>query len=202
MEHRGISMGEAEELLRTHPVEALLPQLGTGLLLGTAAGISGSASPDCKFINEGCYFPDEVTVDEEFLPLWTFINNGDAGQCFLGVIYRDTGYLLWYGNKSTGETAEIVTLDPETGEQKPITINDFLGTIGEGPITQSGIISLQFIVGWIEEWLDGTARVTVTDRWDVAVDVQAPGLPSWVPWAAGIGLAGAGLGLVYVTTRK
>lgn len=37
MEHCGISAGEAEELLRTHPAEALLPQRGIGLLLGTAA---------------------------------------------------------------------------------------------------------------------------------------------------------------------
>lgn len=39
MEHRGISAGEAEEMLRVHPAEALLPQRGTGLLLGTAAEV-------------------------------------------------------------------------------------------------------------------------------------------------------------------
>ncbi|MBA7599327.1 hypothetical protein ES703_06359 [subsurface metagenome] len=39
MEHRGISAGEAEELLRVNPAEALLPQRGTGLLLGTAAEV-------------------------------------------------------------------------------------------------------------------------------------------------------------------
>ena len=47
MEHCGISAGEAEELLRVQPAEALLPQRGTGFLLGTAAEVH---SPNSKFL--------------------------------------------------------------------------------------------------------------------------------------------------------
>jgi len=37
-EHYGISLEEAEEWLKIHPVEELLPPRGTGLVTGRAAG--------------------------------------------------------------------------------------------------------------------------------------------------------------------
>jgi len=62
MEHCGISAGEAEELLRVHPAEALLPQRGTGFLLGTAAEVH---SPNLEFLlGPGqSYFPTPLRVE-------------------------------------------------------------------------------------------------------------------------------------------
>lgn len=183
MEHRGISMGEAEELLRTQPVEALLPQRGTGLLLGTAAGIaSPGASPDARFIKDACYFPTSLRVDEPFTPRWEIVNQGDAGIVWLVMRYKGEGYLLWAGEVGAGARG---TLSPS----EPIVITDLLGEIGR---TQT--VTLTFHLGY------PTNEMTyhMTDEWEVAVYIEVPGGITWWPWLIGGGVVVVGVGIVLV----
>ena len=186
MEHRGISMGEAEELLRTHPGEALLPQQGTGLLLGTAAGIAQlGASPDARFIKDACYFPTSLRVDEPFSPRWEIVNQGDAGTVWLVMRYKGEGYLVWAGEVGAGAGG---TLSPS----EPIVITDLLGDIDH---TQT--VTLLFQLGY------PTNEMTyhMTDEWEVAVYIEVPGGITWWPWLIGGGVAVVGVGIV-LTGRK
>lgn len=179
MEHRGISMGEAEELLRTHPVEALLPQRGTGFLLGTAAGI---ASPDPKFAKDLCFFPTALRVDEPFTPKWVIDNQGDSGEIALGMIYKGEAYLLWRGILESGQRGTLTTTEP-------IVITDLVDEIDR---TQT--IELSFITGYFT----GEMTIAVTDTWDVAVYVEVAGGIAWWPWLIGAGVVAVGVGIVLV----
>lgn len=179
MRHRGISAGEAEDLLRIDPVEALLPQRGTGLLLGTAADI---ASPDPRFAKDLCYFPTSLGVDEPFTPQWVIDNQGDSGEIALAMIYKGEAYLLWRGVLETGQRGTLTTTEP-------MVITDLVGEIDR---TQT--IELSFITGYFT----GETTIGVTDTWDVAVYVEVPGGIAWWPWLIGAGVVVVGVGIVLV----
>lgn len=186
MEHCGISMGEAEELLRVHPAEALLPQRGTGLLLGTAAGIaSPGASPDARFIKDACYFPTSLRVDEHFTPRWEIVNQGDAGIVWLVLRYKGEGYLLWAGEVAAGAGGTLSFAEPTV-------ITDLLGEIGR---TQT--VDLAFQLGYPTNEMTYHA----TDEWEVAVYIEVPGGIPWWPWLIGGGVAVVAVGIV-LTGRK
>lgn len=184
MEHRGISAGEAEDLLRSHPAEELLPQQGTGLLLGTAAEVH---SPNPKFLlGPGqSYFPTSLRVDEPFTPQWVITNEGDSGEIALAMIYQGDAYLLWKGIIEAGQTGTLTTTEP-------IVIT---GLVGEIERTQT--LELSFIVGYLAD----AQTIAVTDTWELAVYVEVPAGIPWWPWLIGGGVAVVAAGIV-LTGRK
>lgn len=188
MEHRGISAEEAEELLRTHSVEELLPQRGTGLLLGTAAVL---ASPNPVFLKENCYWPETIGVDEEFEGKLVVQNQGDAGQVWLGVRYEGVDYLMVLnGQESIPLDANQILEATYKG-----TMRDFLGEIEE--FTESKTIELTFITGYLVD-----AQHILTDSWTARTYVKV-GAAFPVPiWAIVVGVGAVGVGLVWVVTRK
>lgn len=104
MEHRGISMGEAEELLRIHPVEELLLPRGAGLLLGTAAGITLHSSSNLQ--------SNDISIEEQLASCWDYISGCGIRLDNSVVWVRRHGVWLFYDSEDPGsEISEFIAGD-------------------------------------------------------------------------------------------
>lgn len=195
MEHRGISAGEAEELLRIHSAETLLPQRGTGLLLGTAASL---ASPNPVFLKEQCYWPESIGVDEAFEAKWVVRNDGDAGQVWLGVRYKGVDYLPQpLDGQDTVPLDQGQTLTITKPKDTEGSIRTWLGELETWE--ESKTIEQIFLTGYFADGKFYGPTDTWTARTYVKVGAEFP-IPIWALAAGGI-VIGGGL-LAWVVTRK
>lgn len=149
------------------------------------------------FVKGLCYWPTQVKSDEPFLPKWEIHNNSEiAGNVAIAFVWEGTFYIFWEGPMAAWEQGTLSFYDPDTGEEKPITIQEWLSFFDAEPLSDTRTIDILFWVGYMV----GPTSFVGTDSWELATYVEVVAGTNWMPWAIGGGVALVGLGLVM--TRK
>lgn len=183
------------------PIEQL-PKYGTGLgnpnsIIRVATKPSRlalqEANPQPEFVEEECYWPSTIGVDEKFTGKLYFINKGAAGECWVGMRYKGEGYVFMCNDHphSPVEANQAVQVTAET------TIREFLDGIEEFKETKT--IEITFMCGFFAD-----ETYYYTDTWTARTYVKVPAEFA-IPWLAAV-IAGlmivGGTGIAIARRKK